>query len=497
MYKILRSTKDGYITDRVIRGERTYSANTGEAASLDLFKLYGITSSGSTPNVELSRLLIKFDLDPIRELISQNKIDPASSTFSCRLKLFNVFGGQPAPRNCTLQVNPLSRSFDEGLGRDIVLYGDHDVCNFLTASRTGGAWFASGANSGGHNGENVDYLTTFLPTSSSLTVTQTLIRASENLDVDVTTIMSATLTGQIPDEGFRISFSPELENDTRTYFVKRFAARHAHDHNFHPQLNFGFDDSVQDHVGDLRIGETQTVFLRNSRNDELMPLVSASNDVTSLKLRLITPISGGFQEYSFQGGQHTIGATPVSGLYSASVLLDDNDLVLREKLAVSGSIRFTAIWGSDDGTVGFNTGSVIVNQPARGGIAVPTALSTHINGLKPSYSRDETITARVTFFDPNSPSLFLTRVPLKNAGRIFRNAFYRVRDANTKKVLIPFDTDKGSTRLSSDSEGMYFSLDADTMTVGSSYVFDLLVRLNGQERIYENASMVFSIVDPL
>ena len=39
-----------------------------------------------------------------------------------------------------------------------------------------------------------------------------------------TTETSATLAGDLPDSGFRISFADYLEEDTYTYFVKRFGS---------------------------------------------------------------------------------------------------------------------------------------------------------------------------------------------------------------------------------------------------------------------------------
>ena len=66
MFRRLKATKDTYITNKIIKNDfRATDANVGEAATLDLFKLYNENSiSGEDEPVELTRLLVKFDLDP-------------------------------------------------------------------------------------------------------------------------------------------------------------------------------------------------------------------------------------------------------------------------------------------------------------------------------------------------------------------------------------------------------------------------------------------------
>ena len=63
MYIIATASADTYITNKIVDGSRTEDANVGRAGTLDLFKLYNETISGSTGyHTELSRILVKFDL---------------------------------------------------------------------------------------------------------------------------------------------------------------------------------------------------------------------------------------------------------------------------------------------------------------------------------------------------------------------------------------------------------------------------------------------------
>ena len=139
MYLALSASKDTYITNKIVGSSfRATDANLGQAGTLDLFKLYDEnTIVGEVNPIELSRILIKFDYSTLTNLMS-SKLDINSNTFKCNLVLSDVYGGQPTPTNFKLIVFPLSRSFDEGVGRDVAGFRDIDVCNFLTASVSNG-----------------------------------------------------------------------------------------------------------------------------------------------------------------------------------------------------------------------------------------------------------------------------------------------------------------------------------------------------------------------
>ncbi len=504
MYKVLRPDKDAYITDRVIKGERAHSANVGQAGSLDLFKLYGITATGSNPNIELSRLLIHFDLDPLRELVTDGKVDITNPSFHCRLRLFDVYGGQPTPINFTIDVAPLSRSFDEGLGRDVVYYGDGDVCNFLTGSRTQGAWLLSGCNLGGGMPGTVDYVTasTGVASGISLVSSQLFQTGEEDLDVDVTTVISATLSGLLPDQGFRLALDSDLEVDTRTYFVKRFAGRAAFNEDKRPRLIVKYDDSIQDDSQALYFDSPSYLFLYNYVRQAPANLTSGSSltPVTgsnSLILKLATEISGGWHELTFSGSQHTNGSNPVTGIYSASVNIPSTNAILAAKLATSGSVKLTPIWSSRDGTVGFLTGSAIYAYAAQRGASsiAPRRFVVTTYGIQDEYESTDESVLRVHIFDQTLPSVRLLRTPTEMPGIVVRDVHYRIRDVITDKIEIPFDTDHNSTRLSSDATGMYFKLDASNLTRGRSYVIDVMIVTGDNSQVYRNASPSFKVRD--
>lgn len=502
MYKVLKADKDTYITDRVIDDERQTGSNVGSAGSLDLFKLYGITSSGSYPNIELSRLLVHFDLDPLRTLISQGKLDTNDASFSCHLKLFDVYGGQPTPRDFTVVVHPMSRSFEEGLGRDVVFYNDNDVSNFITGSRAQGSWIMSGANAGGLLGSSVDYIASAIINgqTASFEATQYFRTGVEDLYVDVTSHISATLAEILSDEGFRIAFTSSIENDDRTYYVKRFASHTAYNEDKHPRLIVRFDDSIQDDSNNLTFDASSSLYLYNYVHGQASSLMSASMPVTgNLILKLSTAISGGFYELAFTGSRAFLGSNVISGAYKSSVYVPSTDPILATKLVQSGSVKFTPIWGSVDGTLTFLTGSEItVWPPTRGSSTIePKQYIVSVTGLKNELFETETTTLRVNIFDESLPKIFKVKRPVNSPGTVVRSVFYAIRDVVTDITIIPFDTIKNSTRVSSDGSGMYFKLDVSNLVAGRLYVIDILISSNDNDQIYRSASAAFKVVPTL
>jgi hypothetical protein len=509
MYKVLGADKDAYITNRFVRiassGSFRTGSNVGSAGSLDLFKLYGVTfSQGNTPNLELSRLLIHFDLQPLRDLISSGKININNSSFNCYLKLFDVYGGQTTPSNFDISLFPLSKSFDEGSGRDVVYYSDYDACNFASAS-INDSWILNGANFGGGAEETCDYITSSANLGGiNLEVNQHFDVGEEDLNVDVTTIVSATLAGVLPDRGYRISFKSSQENDQYSYFVKRFASRSAYNNAKHPKLIVKYDDSIQDDTQNLRFDSVSSIFIRNYAYDEPANILSGSSltpitGKNSLILKLSTVLSNGSGSYDlfFTGSQHSDGLNYTTGLYSASFVIPQSNPILRNELLKSGSVVFTPVWASLDNTVGYLTGSKItVYPPQRSGKAIDFKnYVVTTTGLQTLHRTNENIFIRLNVFDYTSPTIKLVKLPSESPALVLRRAYYQIRDASTNEILIPFDETYGSTRVSSDSDGMYFNLDTSSLTKDRSYVIDIMLVIGGSKKVFKSVSNVFNVSD--
>lgn len=497
MYKTFSSDKDTYITNRIISESRMYESNVGLAGTIDLFKIYGYSLSGSVyTNTELSRGLLHFDLSSLIDLYDDSKIDPTHSSFFAKLVLYDVYGGQPTPKNYTLAVCALSKSFDEGHGKDVVYYSDSDSANYITSSY-GQAWSSQGCElSSSVVTDQCDYY------NGSYRTTQYFSTGEEDLNIDVTTFVSGVITRTIPNSGLRVSFSDAEEANLRTYFVKRFGSRQAYDESKRPKLIVGFDDSYRDTSTDMTYDESARLVFYNYRNSELSNLYTVSGSVTgsnSLILKMNLPISGGTYNFIFTGSQLYHGVNSVTGIYYADVFLSaSNQYIITEQLTSGSSLEFTPIWGSLDGSTSFKTGSIIVvNEADRGSnFRSPKNLAVTVYGINSVHKQDEVVTARVNIFDTESPTISLVKTP-KNSSGVLRgiasDSFYSVRDVTSQEVVIPFDTTNGSTRLSSDSTNMFFSLDMSNFIVDRTYVVDIMLKTAGVYQTYRNVSPIFKV----
>ena len=177
---------------------------------------------------ELSRLLIKFDYDQIKKMNSLGQLDVSDSSFSATLKLHDVYGGQTTPRNFKCIVFPLTKKFDEGDGYDIGKFSDLDATNYITASYSNGsvvAWQLAGAMKSGSlsDADSIDIITSGTlagkDSPESLCFEQFFKTGEEDLSIDVTKIVSASVNDLITNNGYLIAYSGSYEKDLNTdYF---------------------------------------------------------------------------------------------------------------------------------------------------------------------------------------------------------------------------------------------------------------------------------------
>jgi hypothetical protein len=511
VYLILSASKDAYITDKIINGAfRATDANTGRAGTLDLFKLYDESSiSGTNTPVELSRALIQFDLSQLRSLTG-SVLDIADPSFRCQLSLRDVNGTQSVPRNFSLVAYPLSQSFDEGDGRDVGSFSDLDVCNFLTASYSGGTaypWFASGANAIGLLGSpDIDIIGSGNLGSGvvQLGSSQLFDVGTEDLLVDVTQVVSGILVGLIPDHGFRVSFVPAEENDDRTRFVKRFGSRHSKNPFLRPSLRVTFDDTMEDNHANFIFDVTGSLLLSNYHRGVPSNILSGT---------ALTPVVGtdslaltlNYLDWSktVLASQYTGSTTGagLSGVYQAQLALASADpipvtgtVTLQDVVLASGSVTFGEVWGSLDGTVPFYSGSLTVTAPQRVAYSpAPSSPILKVTNLQGSYLTSDDVRVQVFGLDSRAVQNRPAKSPRSLRSEVFDAVYYRVVDSDSGEVVVPITKRGNGTRLSVESNGMYFRFLMSSLPPGRVYHFEFLVVDRGSEYILPDRSPQFRV----
>lgn len=501
MYIITTASADTYITNKIIDGSRVEDANVGRAGTLDLFKLYDETLSGSTGHhTELSRILIKFDLGRVRSL-SSSSLDLNSSTFRAKIRLKSIESNLPAPRDFTVSIFPLAKSFDEGDGRDVSSFSDVDACNYLSSSFNV-PWSISGAYASGAVGDSgVDYYASGNLSDGqglrSIESKQNFVVGDEDLFVDVTDVVSATIAGDIPDYGFILSFTSSQETDTVTRFVKRFASRHVTQQHLRPRLEIHSNDAIFDSHAEATFDATGSLYLRNFVGSSAANLMSASLPVEGNDCLHLLLSTGSFVKV-ISASQQSIGSNFSTGSYIGSFYISAQDAsvvsgstTLAEHIAASGSVIFSEKWQSLDDSVVFASTFLTCSIPSRTTFnAVARQLRLYSTNLKSKYDKNRSYRIRAFAYDSNyEPSS--TRVP-KPTRSSLPETYYRIRDIENN-VYIPFERDDGGTRLSTDSDGLFFDLYTDGLPSGRLLTLDYLVIDRGSEYIIEDKNAKFTV----
>lgn len=512
MYRSINLDKDTYIQNKIIGGSGSITSNVGNASTIDFFKIYtSPISSTTSASIELSRVLLHVNLDPIRSLTG-SLINLGDSSFKAYLSMKDIYGGQTCPSNFTLSLFPLAKTWDEGRGFDIKAFRDLDSANWVTASIASGtptAWAITGANgTGSLNASGIDiYVTGNLGAGSqSLEIKQTFARGDENLLMDVTQIVSATLVGIIPDYGWRLSYSSSLENDSSSYFVKRFGARNTTDPSLHPKLIFKFNEQLRDDGNQLVFGSSNTIRTYKIINGTYTNFFSGSTEITGnncAKLILIASKSlmittSSYQtnfsasityqtssisyfSSSFNVSSSMIGNHNLPGYYQSTVLMNPQTTSsLANFIAGMKNVIFQSFWTSNDGTVLYGSGSWLnfkVPEVTEQVVSERNFILNVIN-LKNFYTQNQVSRMRVFVQDRNT-ELPVFRMPTPSKSLILSNMCWRLIEAFSKKEVIPFDSTY--TLLSYDGVGMYFDLYIQDLDSNMVYELEFLITENGRD----------------
>ena len=190
-------TKDNTLTNAFKENllNRGTGSNMGAADILEIFSIYG---QQSTSSIEKSRAIVQFDIDDFGSL---------PSGCSYYLKLFNCPHGETNPIHFSLDVHPLSSSWQEGTGLDMNSYIDEGSSNWIKRDDN-----TNWATEGG------DIL--------QVTSSQYFDKGTENLEVNVTSIVNSWLSGNYSNNGFILKLASEYENSNlQSFYTKKFFSR--------------------------------------------------------------------------------------------------------------------------------------------------------------------------------------------------------------------------------------------------------------------------------
>ena len=183
---------------------------------------------------DVSRALLKFDVAPLSESISNGEIMLDEVTFILR-----ETESEELPLEFTLEVYPISQSWEMGKGTrfdDIttggVTWNNREGDTMLRWLQT--ATF-SDVSTGSYEGRGGTY---YFGTSGS----QDFEYQTKDVNMDIKEIMLEWISGSIPNDGLLVKLPLSAENDTTDYGILRFFSKETK--TIHqPKIRIGWDDT--------------------------------------------------------------------------------------------------------------------------------------------------------------------------------------------------------------------------------------------------------------
>ena len=469
---------------------RATGSNAGRADILQVFSIYGQISGSESSDfpgesAELSRAILNFPITQINTDRTNGKI-PASGSVSWYLRMFNAEHAQTLPRNYTMDVKIVSRSWQEGDGLDMDNYTDKTYdgsgSNWVNSAE-GVAWTAKGG----------DYH------ASPIYTYDFGDKGTENLEVDVSFSVEEWLNGNTGSYGFGVMLSSSFEayyssstgattgsilhnpnGAQRSYYTKKFFARESEFFFKRPLLEARWDDSKKDNRGDFYYSSSlapasenlNTLYLYNyvrgrlrnipsvGTGEILLSLYSGSSDDSAPSgSKLLLPVGGGV---ATAVDTNVTGGWVETGIYSASFAIT---------AASTPVSTLYDVWHS--GGVELNTGSITPSTfdalEYNGG---KDAYVVNIKNIKKSYSTDDTARFRLFVRKKNwSPTMY-TVANATAETLIIPSASYKVIRIADNQEVIEYGTGSAGTnhtQLSYDSQGNYFNLDMSMLEPGYMY----------------------------
>jgi hypothetical protein len=217
--------------------EQHSEKNTGYDSILDLSKL--IVPSGSSSLIYNNRALLKFDLTTISQSIAAGDIVSASYY----LNLYTA-DAQEIQTNYTIEVYPISQSWESGIGRYINI--PETVIGSSWVNRNNSGVTATPWSTGSYIANTTaSYLT--IPGGgtwyTNYACTQSHDYSTTDLRINVTTIVKDWIDGVIPNNGFVIKKSTTDEFNTTSFTTLKYFSTETNTV-YQPKLEVAWSDAV-------------------------------------------------------------------------------------------------------------------------------------------------------------------------------------------------------------------------------------------------------------
>lgn len=412
---------------------------------------------------EISKILLYFDYTGIT-----NHFDISASTnFSAKLKLFDISTGNVKPKNFYVTANPLSRSFDEGIGRDIYSFGQRGWANYLTASQNVETlqydkWSLSGLRSKGSRGdENIDIITGSGDTDYNNK--QLFSKGDEDLSIDITDLITETLSGDLNNNGLVLEFGSDTLKNSYTYFVKRFGSRHLKNKLLSPRIEFSYNDSFVKSDNIIYTNSPTRLYLENRQGNFYKDLPFTGGGVLDAAADQLS-VTISYEDFTVsEFATQTLDSlgNKKTGYYQVDFNIDMFSDHLHGYLTGSGEVEADLKWNiivGPDHDLNTTVKSTKIKILTGSNELNPEKFI--ISDIRHNFNKPGTKDEKmffVTFIDTIA-DLDAIKIPYRRKGENLGEVHYSVYDVSSGKEIIPFETVKKGTQMSYEDGDYYFTL---------------------------------------
>lgn len=455
MIKRFFATKDAQITNAHRESLFTTAslANMGLADVGEIFSLYNITgfNTQSSQN-DISRLLYYFDISSI---LSDTEIPTSTAQF--KFKLYNTPHDRTLPLNFTIIVNPVTASWDEGNGLDIENYLDSGAVNWL--SRTAGTtWTTPGG----------DF-------DSTREYTQTFLNGYEDLEIDLTNLISLYRSGTLSNNGFILRLTGSQEISTQSYYTKRFFMRGTEFFFSRPCLEVQWDNSIQD----------------DRKNSYMSSVLAASDDnlntiyfYNRIKGRLldIPSIGTGSIYVSFNTSSST--GTNTSTAFATGTWVATGTYKALFSSSFTGTL--TDVWHNNAGTI-FYTSSIEMKSFLDDYYDDNDEFFISMPNLRPVYFTNDKPRLDLFVRKKNWKANIYNVVTEEQKNEFIKKSYYSISRVYDQKNIINYGTGSiAYTKLSYDKDGNYFNLDMNLFEPNYQYEISYIFDIDNRKSLQKN-----------
>jgi hypothetical protein len=241
-YYFLTASKDATIY------EQQPNQNTGLDEVLEVGKIY----YGNIK--DKMRSLLKFEVGFLSASISNNTIEMQQATL-----ILKETKSEELPLQYTIYAYPISRSWEAGIGTRFDTISTQGVTWNYREGDTKLDWLENslveGSDASPNNGNGGTW---YLVSGSS----QTFEYQSADISMDLKPMLTAWISGSIPNDGLVLKLDNSLENDTLDYGVIKLFSKETNTI-YQPKIRIGWDDQLfetgsltQLTANDIKVGIT-------------------------------------------------------------------------------------------------------------------------------------------------------------------------------------------------------------------------------------------------